>query len=374
MECQTGLSQQISLETGEKIPPKTSFSKLPIILLSILLIFLGAGGLFIGKYFYVSQSTPIPPPTPKSTITPPVTIVHNLVIAVEKQTAVKYPDIQSKIKTAIDQTNNLMASAGINRQWQIIAFRSDYDKNIATGCKAATTAANNLPEEFCNHPSDYIYAIFDEVITGRGSVSQLTSTEIHGYSSDLFDAESVCQIAHELAHSLALPDLYYNFILAENNFVNNEYNDHFRGDIMGFCSANAAFSKWEAELINHNSSTLPLQWNSYYKYRPQHNYLKILDRNHKPLINVQVRIFNSSFAPNGYGNQIDDVPEITATTNSHGQIFLGDDLSYDLMTYLIEIKTSSQTDYQWLDFTDINFAYWSGQTDTAIYNINTNIN
>ena len=42
--------------------------------------------------------------------------------------------------------------------------------------------------------------------------------------------------------------------------------------------------------------------------------------------------------------------------------------------FLIKIIADGQTDYQWLDISMFNLAYWHGSTQSATYTINTEIN
>lgn len=302
-------------------------------------------------------------------------ITHPLVIAVEKSTLAKYPNIETQIQNAVTDINDRMAAVGILRVWYIDHFSLSYDKNTSTGCLATNPEGKNLPTEFCSHPKTYVFIAADETTGSNYSRRENPSVEWHGYNG-LLGSQGISVLGHELGHVLGLPDMYHVSISAANNFINSAEYKPFTGYIMHNLTP-GNFHPWDAEIVNRGGTTLPIPWNTWTLYQPTTNILKIFGINKLPLPDAQVYVYTSdpSSTP---GGKIDTLAEYNGTTNNSGDFSLGSNILgtnalLSLKAFLIKIVYNLQTEYYWLNITDVNFAHWQGHTTTAIYSIQTTL-
>ena len=120
---------------------------------------------------------------------------------------------------------------------------------------------------------------------------------------------------------------------------------------------------------------------------PETTVLRIVDQAGKSLPNVSLRLFQYEYKP-GEGHLVDAVPEFELTTDASGSVVLpnrgitgivtetGHQLKpnpfgvIDVVgtngTFLIEMEGAC-TNYEWLTITELNLAYWRGDTDEAVF-------
>lgn len=317
-----------------------------------------------------SEQESIPQTTISETTSSSGVIELPVVFAIENQTFAKYPDIQNLIANTVNEINSRLQAAGITKEWKIDHFAPNYDRNVDTGCRAINQNALFLPSEHCNHPDNYVFISVDEVSSGNyGGIS----IEWHGYNG-LFGSQGVSVLGHEMGHALGLPDMYHISINGTNNAVNGQSYQPFSGYIMHNLTP-GTFHPWDVVMINQQNHGLPYEWGTWLQYQPQNNFLLLLDKDGYPIENASVSIYTSN-PSTVFGGGIDAIAEYSGTTDSSGFFYLsGNVLGMNdflaLKAFLIKIEFQTTIDYRWLNITDINLAYLSGNTGIAVFPFNT---
>jgi len=131
---------------------------------------------------------------------------------------------------------------------------------------------------------------------------------------------------------------------------------------------------WPAGQRTHNG------WTYIYDL-PAETKIRVLDKNDQPIPNVQVSVYQAvpgdgSSGP--YSQNFDNTVDISGTTDSQGLFSLGSQPFGDLARYgdtvgvvLIKLHnpTSGQSRYVWLELTDLNIAYWRGETGVYVHDL-----
>ena len=119
---------------------------------------------------------------------------------------------------------------------------------------------------------------------------------------------------------------------------------------------------------------------------PDETVVRIVDERGSPLHNVRLRFYQFKEAPGG--RTMDDTPEIDVFTGRNGMAVLPNtgitgvatktghqlrpnpfgiiDVVGRNAVFLIEM-TGACTEYNWLPLSDLNLAYWAGETDRAVF-------
>lgn len=195
-------------------------------------------------------------------------------------------------------------------------------------------------------------------------------------------------LLHEMGHQLGLIDLYRLNVHPEQNLVNG----------LPFSAPECLMSGVSHFLSRHSALAMTHWYRTAHGYYGQYLYaipetvkMRFLDRNGNPLAGARVRVFQKCERP-GIGEVITDQIKAQGLTDANGEFTLpnvpidpsivppaynGDQLRDNPFGYvavvgtngvlLFEIETDGFVDYAWLDITEVNVAYWEGQTTTAVF-------
>lgn len=232
-----------------------------------------------------------------------------------------------------------------------------------------------------SQPPDNLFGIFPfRYRAGEGD------PRLSGYYNQNEDIDY--GLLHELAHQLGLIDVYQFDVPAEANQVSGlSYWAH--DDLMHVCSP----------LINSHSAAGMSHWDraghgyygQYLYGLPQTLTMRFLDYQGNPLADAQVEVFQYCERP-GQGKVISNQVKFSGTTDSNGlftlpnvdideslapETCLGDALHDNPFGYVavvgtngvlhFRVRVDERTDYAWLDISEANVAYYSGQTEEAIF-------
>jgi len=236
-------------------------------------------------------------------------------------------------------------------------------------------------------------------------------TDLRHGASAWYDPETDIDWAliHELSHQVGMIDLYMSDIPYDNVQVQDQ--DGFPVNF-GFSWPNADLMGGGSILpytdgnmySSHSAAGVSTQRgyrNGYYGvYQfdiPMNNTLLILDRVGHPAAGVEVTLYQRN-GPNNWLWQpvIDPEPEITGTTDQDGLLLLPNrsanggtttrtnhvlkdnpfgivDIIHTQNRFLGRLSNAEHEEYFWLDITDFNLAYWSGDTLAHTYTIPSHI-
>jgi hypothetical protein len=121
-------------------------------------------------------------------------------------------------------------------------------------------------------------------------------------------------------------------------------------------------------------------WNYIYQI-PSETKIRVLDNNDQPMANVEVSVYQTlpgdgSSGP--YSQNIDNTPDIVGIADSQGLFSLGDQPFGQFENYgitagidLVKLKNliTNKYRYIWLEVTDLNLAYWAGQTGIYVHDV-----
>jgi hypothetical protein len=214
----------------------------------------------------------------------------------------------------VDDLNGRLWMAGMPREFYIERIALVYNKNQTTDCQPSLELNQDngyLPEEYCNHPSIYLFMIADEAVAYNWVDVIYPSLEWHGIMDAnappgsphyLFTTNGLSVLAHEAGHILGLPNTYALKIAAEDNQVTGvafsaSYNP-WEGDIM-YDVSNAVFSAWGAEIVDRENVTFPFRYYTWFDYVPEDTVLKLRDATGNPLVGAQVNIYRNETTHSG---------------------------------------------------------------------------
>ncbi|OGV96465.1 hypothetical protein A2W24_00685 [Microgenomates group bacterium RBG_16_45_19] len=300
---------------------------------------------------------------------------HPLSFYVETQTAARYPAYQNLIPAAVANINQRLTDAGIRRQFTLTDYHF-YNKNLQTNCPATNPNGHYLPAIYCSHSASYIVVAADETSGSNYTPYYYPSIEWHGYNG-LFSTQGVSVLAHELGHTLGLPDEYHLSLKAENNLVTGSAYQPLAGYIMHNLTP-GHFHPWDAEIINRIPQFPPAHVHPQTLFQPQDSQLLILDAIGRPLSTAAVIIYASNPSATS-GGRLDAIPEFQGQTDSAGRYALGANLlGYDnlnsLKAFLVQINHRGSTESHWFTFMDVNYAFWAHPTGVGTITLNTTLN
>ena len=122
-------------------------------------------------------------------------------------------------------------------------------------------------------------------------------------------------------------------------------------------------------------------WSYYILQLPADTQIRVLDNSNQPIANVEVSVYQAQpgdGTSGPYSQNFDDIPDIVGTTDATGRFSLGEQPFGDLEQYgtpvgivLIKLRhpATSLERYTWLELTDLNLAYWRGETEQYIHDI-----
>jgi hypothetical protein len=225
------------------------------------------------------------------------------------------------------------------------------------------------------------YAIFPfRYHAGEGSL------RLSGYYRPQEDLDH--GLLHEMGHQLGLIDIYQLDLPADRNHVSGQ----------GYTAVDCLMRGVSPFLSGHSAGAMQLWLDEAHGYFGQYLYsipdevrLRVLDVDGEPLAGAAIRVYQKNEVP-GLGQVITDQVKHEGTTDDNGHYTLpnvpidpqlvppahtGDTLAPNPFGYvavvgyngllLIEVEKDGFTDYAWLDITEINNAYWAGQTTLATF-------
>lgn len=193
-------------------------------------------------------------------------------------------------------------------------------------------------------------------------------------------------LCHEMSHQLGLIDIYQLNVSSGQNQVSNIAYSAPAGQMNGvsdFYNAHSAggMNAW-ADIVHG-------YYGQYMYDMPEHVRLRLLDYNGDPLVGATVTVYQKCERP-GMGQVITDQVKAQGVTDENGEwtlpnvaidpdmvptTYAGDTLNDNPFGYLAVVGTNGVlhfkieyldfVDYEWLDVTEVNVAYWEGQTDVA---------
>ena len=133
---------------------------------------------------------------------------------------------------------------------------------------------------------------------------------------------------------------------------------------------------------NYNA---PCNIGEYLNDIPQQNYLELRRENGAPLVNARVAIHYAKAFPTWYGRVFLNTPDVAAFTNQAGRVTLGPapfgatpwgdrivhTWGYSNAVLLLAISAGGEKFYHFFEVTEVNEAYWAGNTLSATYVITT---
>jgi len=216
-------------------------------------------------------------------------------------------------------------------------------------------------------------------------------------------------LVHELSHQVSIIDLYAIGVYAANVFVlgqdGNPANMGFGwmggglmggGDISPYSEPNLYSSHTAA-----GSSTYAGYRNGYYgSYLfdiPEQNILRVLDNQGSPAEGVQVDLYQRAGPWDWTGQMgVDETPEISGSTDGDGLFILPNrsanggtvtanghvqydnpfgvvDIIGNQGLFLIRLARDGHEEFQWLDITQFNLAYWLGDTTSHTFTVHSHV-
>jgi len=216
-------------------------------------------------------------------------------------------------------------------------------------------------------------------------------------------------LVHEMSHQVSITDLYmigasYPDVRVTDR-LGNPLNVGFswpRGDLMGGGDI-WPHTDWHlySSHVAGGASTYQGYRNGYYgSYLfdiPLENYFRVLDSQGEPAPGVQVALYQRTGWWDWTGTPgFDSTPEISGTTDASGLFLLTNcsarggtvtanghvlhdnpfgvvDIIGTQNLFLVQLKQGDHEEYRWLDITEVNLAYWLGDTISHTYVVSSHV-
>jgi hypothetical protein len=242
-----------------------------------------------------------------------------------------------------------------------------------------------------DHPADlpsYDHANYDGAFPQRYSMEGGYNDPRSGsaYYSSTEDIDY--GLLHEIGHQFGIIDIYRLNVSPAQNHVNG----------MGY-SAMPCLWNGCSHFVSEHTALAMSHWHGkrrgyFGQYQfcvPTVNKLLLLDSEGEPLKDANVTIYQR-IRTSADGEHIPNIPKFTGTTDQNGiyvipnvslsekSLFwtdIGDDLNDNPFGYiwcigvngvfLIKVEKDGAVDYDWIDITEFNIAYWNGNTAEATY-------
>ena len=194
-------------------------------------------------------------------------------------------------------------------------------------------------------------------------------------------------LLHEMGHQLGLIDLYRLDLPAERNQVSGQAYWAIPDLMHGVSHFLAPHS---ADAMTHWLDKAHGYYGQYLYKLPEQVRLRLVGFDDTPLAGATVRVYQRTERP-GLGDILTNQVKFEGTTDASGEwtlpnvpidtslvpeTYAGDALADNPFGYiavvgtngllLLEVTHEDQTDYAWLPITEVNDAYWAGQTGTAV--------
>ncbi len=195
-------------------------------------------------------------------------------------------------------------------------------------------------------------------------------------------------LLHEKGHQLGLIDIYQLDLPGDRNLVSGQGYSAVAGLMHGvsdFCSAHSALA------MNHWYDVAHGYYGQYLYSMPDTVRMRFLGVDGEPLQDATVTMYQKAERP-GQGVVITTQAKAQGTTDALGEwelpnvpidtdlvptTYAGDTLRPNPFGYLavvgsngllhFRVEKDGGVDYSWLDITEVNVAYWQGQTETAVF-------
>lgn len=213
-------------------------------------------------------------------------------------------------------------------------------------------------------------------------------------------------LIHELGHARYLIDLY-GFDIKTSQVHINEGNIPIAGSALmpiirydvvyynkwqSFMSGNyTTISLYEVLALNRiahkravcGNYNAPCNIGEFINDLPQNNILKITDENNNIISNACVEVYRASPANEWYGKDFDDIPDLTFTTNTYGDINVGRNpfssgslvhtYGNSNMDVIIRVEKNNKVGYAVIEAADFNVEYMKGNVTNANYAVKVNM-
>jgi hypothetical protein len=195
-------------------------------------------------------------------------------------------------------------------------------------------------------------------------------------------------LLHEMGHQLGLIDLYRLNLGPAQNYVSSS---GYSGPACLMNGVSHFLSQHSALAMSHWLDTAHGYYGQYLYQMPDQVRLRVLGHNGQPLSGATVNVYQKAERP-GMGEVISDQIKAQGTTDAGGEYTLpnvpidpnlvpvtyaGDELRPNPFGYVAVVGTNGVlhfkvehngfVDYAWLDITEVNNAYWLGQTSIATF-------
>ncbi len=259
--------------------------------------------------------------------------------------------------------NQMFADAGCEKRvhFDVLEVLNDYDANPGV--------------------DRILWAIFPfRYYHGEGSL------RLSGYYSPEDDLDY--GLLHEMGHQLGLIDIYQINTGPDQNWVSHE---GYSGPQCLMNGVSHFLSEHSANAMTHWLDAAHGYFGQYLYCMPEFIKMRFLGIGDEPLEGATVTIYQKVERP-GIGPVITDQIKAQGVTDEHGEwvlpnvaidpemvppTYAGDELHDNPFGYvhvignggllLFEVQHEGFVDYTWLDITEVNNAYWAGETGTAVF-------